>query len=71
MLILDATDIIAGQNAQPQIARWIVGDKQYVIEAEEDWLDPRLPKVVVETEGIEIPVQEEPVAPVVPVVRNE
>lgn len=46
MQILDALDVDKGQAIWPQIARWIVGDKQYVIEAEEDWSDPRLPEIV-------------------------
>lgn len=53
MKILDALDIDGGQAVQPQIARWIVGNKQYVIETEADWNDSRLPKIVKAVNAIE------------------
>ena len=53
MLIFKADDISA--QSIPQIARWIVGDKQYVIESDADWNDPRLPAVVQPDVAEEIP----------------
>ena len=46
MRVFKADEVLEAQAVEPQIARWTVGDKLYVIENDADWADARLPDIV-------------------------